>query len=106
MPVVVTTVLPPEATLELVLAIESHVPTDYPDSFIAHAVTYDEATKRVRLIDFWESREARDAWFLERAHPVIRREAAKVGITNPTPESSDASEAHVLLIGPGARTPA
>jgi hypothetical protein len=104
MPVVVTTVLPSNATLEVVLAIESQVPTDYPDSFIAHAVTYDEATKRVRLIDFWESREARDAWFLEHAHPVIRRETAKVGITDPTPESSDVSEAHVLLIGPGART--
>lgn len=105
MSVIITTVLPPEATLELVLGIESQLPRDYPESFIAHVMTYDESIQRVRMIDLWDSVEARDAYFTQNVLPVIRREAAKVGIDSPTPESSNVSEVAVLLTGARARTP-
>jgi hypothetical protein len=105
MPVLITTVLPPEATLELVLGIENQLPQVCPESFIAHVTTYDESIQRVRMFDLWDSVEARDAYFTQNVLPVIRRETAKVGIDNPTPESSSVSEVVLLLTGARARTP-
>jgi hypothetical protein len=104
MPVIITTVLPPQATLERVLAIESQVPQDYPDTFISHAVTYDESIERVRIVDLWETEEARDEYFVASVLPVIRREAAKAGTDSPGPESYHVSEVAVLSTGAGART--
>jgi hypothetical protein len=104
MPVLITTVLPPEATLELVLGIESQLPQDYPESFIAHVTTYDESIQRVRMIDLWDSVEACDTYFTQNVLPVIRPEAAKVGIDSPAPESSNVSEVALLLAGTRART--
>lgn len=105
MPVIITAVLPPEATLERVLAIESQIPQDHPDELISHAVTYDESIDRVRIIDLWETEEARDAYFVQTVLPVIRREAAKAGFDSLAPESYHVSEVSLLYTGTGARTP-
>lgn len=102
MPVVITTVLPPEATIEVVLEIESRLPTSYPDSFIAHAVTFDEGRQRVRLTDIWTSAQAQEEFFRENVLPVLEKAAAEAGRQPPRSESQEVAETVVFFTGPGA----
>jgi quinol monooxygenase YgiN len=100
MPIVITAVLPSDATLDLVLEIEKQIHASHAEGLIAHAVTYDETEQRVRLFDIWDSEAAHDRFAQQHLAPVLRRAAAQKNLGSTAPESMEVWDVALLVTGP------
>src|SRR5712691_7076430 len=75
MAILVMQTLPPEVTLEQVLAVSQELGTraNPPAGGISHAVIVDGG--QVKVIDVWESQEALNTFIAERLTPAIMKVA-------------------------------